>query len=186
MALILVYVGAVMVLFLFVVMMLDIDVGPLRRGLVRYLPVGLLVAVVMLVEILLLIGIHLFMVVVHKHTQYPGPGRTEDNVVGFPVGPVYAAKAGGFFFIVFGVLALIASTVTINANWNYGPYDPSPVQAGTQPDWYIGVFDGALRLMPGMIGDLSNRGRLSVEPTVQVELSDLIDRNYLDRQSLGQ
>ena len=72
--------------------------------------------------ILLLIGIHLFMVVVHKHTQYPGPGRTEDNVVGYPVGPVYAAKAGGFFFIVFGVLALIASTVTINANWNYGPY----------------------------------------------------------------
>ncbi|MBE0975163.1 cytochrome b, partial [Escherichia coli] len=44
--------------------------------------------------ILLLIGIHLFMVVVHKHTQYPGPGRTEDNVVGYPVGPVYAAKAG--------------------------------------------------------------------------------------------
>ncbi|CAM3630890.1 cytochrome bc complex cytochrome b subunit [Micrococcus flavus] len=105
--------------------------------------------------ILLLIGIHLFMVVVHKHTQYPGPGRTENNVVGYPVGPVYAAKAGGFFFIVFGILALIASTVTINAIWNYGPYDPSPVSAGTQPDWYIGVFDGALRLMPGMIGDFS-------------------------------
>ena len=56
-ALILVYVGAVMVLFLFVVMMLDIDVVPLREGYVRYLPVGLLVAVVMLVEMLTLIGI---------------------------------------------------------------------------------------------------------------------------------
>src|SRR5690606_7957689 len=56
-ALILVYVGAVMVLFLFVVMMLDIDIAPLREGYVRYLPVGLLVAVVMLVEILALIGI---------------------------------------------------------------------------------------------------------------------------------
>lgn len=56
-ALILVYVGAVMVLFLFVVMMLDIDVAPLREGYVRYLPVGLLVAVVMLVEMLTLIGI---------------------------------------------------------------------------------------------------------------------------------
>ena len=56
-ALILVYVGAVMVLFLFVVMMLDVDVVPLREGYVRYLPVGLLVAVVMLVEILTLIGI---------------------------------------------------------------------------------------------------------------------------------
>src|SRR5688572_17876300 len=56
-ALILVYVGAVMVLFLFVVMMLDVDVTPLREGFVRYLPVGLLVAVVMLAEMLTLIGI---------------------------------------------------------------------------------------------------------------------------------
>jgi len=56
-ALILVYVGAVMVLFLFVVMMLDIDVAPLREGYVRYLPFGLLVAVVMLVEMLTLIGV---------------------------------------------------------------------------------------------------------------------------------
>jgi len=56
-ALILVYVGAVMVLFLFVVMMLDIDIAPLREGYVRYLPFGLVVAVVMLVEMLTLIGI---------------------------------------------------------------------------------------------------------------------------------
>jgi NADH-quinone oxidoreductase subunit J len=56
-ALVLVYVGAVMVLFLFVVMMLDIDVAPLREGYVRYLPVGLLVAAIMLVEMLALIGI---------------------------------------------------------------------------------------------------------------------------------
>ena len=56
-ALVLVYVGAVMVLFLFVVMMLDIDVAPLREGYVRYLPVGLIVAVVMLLEILALIGV---------------------------------------------------------------------------------------------------------------------------------
>jgi NADH-quinone oxidoreductase subunit J len=56
-ALILVYVGAVMVLFLFVVMMLDIDVAPMREGFVRYLPFGLLVAVVMLVEMLTLIGV---------------------------------------------------------------------------------------------------------------------------------
>ncbi len=56
-ALILVYVGAVMVLFLFVVMMLDIDIDKLREGWVRYLPLGLLVAVVMLVQMLTLIGI---------------------------------------------------------------------------------------------------------------------------------
>ena len=56
-ALVLVYVGAVMVLFLFVVMMLDIDVAPLREGFVRYLPIGLIVAVAMLVEICMLIGV---------------------------------------------------------------------------------------------------------------------------------
>ena len=92
----------------------------------------------------------MFMVVLHKHTQYPGPGRTNNNVVGFPVGPVYAAKAGGFFFIVFGIIAFLASTFIINAIWNYGPYDPSPVQAGTQPDWYVGFGDDALRLWPGV------------------------------------
>jgi ubiquinol-cytochrome c reductase cytochrome b subunit len=101
--------------------------------------------------ILLMIAIHLFMVVVHKHTQYPGPGRNDGNVVGYPLGPVYAAKAGGFFFIVFGVVALMAAAFTINPIWNYGPYDPSPVSAGTQPDWYIGWVDGALRLMPGWL-----------------------------------
>jgi NADH-quinone oxidoreductase subunit J len=56
-ALVLVYVGAVMVLFLFVVMMLDLDLDPLREGFVRALPVGLAVAVIMLVEMLGLIGI---------------------------------------------------------------------------------------------------------------------------------
>ncbi|MDO5745246.1 MAG: ubiquinol-cytochrome c reductase cytochrome b subunit [Micrococcaceae bacterium] len=105
--------------------------------------------------ILLMVALHLFMVIVHKHTQYPGPGRTNDNVVGFPVGPVYAAKAGGFFFIVFGIVAAISGLLTINPVWNYGPYDPSPVSAGTQPDWYIGFVDGALRLMPGVLGNFS-------------------------------
>jgi NADH-quinone oxidoreductase subunit J len=56
-ALVLVYVGAVMVLFLFVVMMLDLDLDPLREGFVRALPIGLLVAIVMLVEMLALIGV---------------------------------------------------------------------------------------------------------------------------------
>ncbi|SDO83882.1 ubiquinol-cytochrome c reductase cytochrome b subunit [Pedococcus dokdonensis] len=94
---------------------------------------------------------HIGLVFVHKHTQFPGPGRTNDNVVGFPVMPVYAAKAGGFFFIVFGVIALISGLVTINPIWAYGPYDPSPVTAGSQPDWYMGFADGALRLLPGWL-----------------------------------
>ncbi|MFM2030759.1 MAG: hypothetical protein RI927_379, partial [Actinomycetota bacterium] len=98
--------------------------------------------------ILIFIVIHLFMVVIHKHTHYSGPGRKDTNVVGYPLMPVYVAKAGGFFFIVFGVIMLIAATFTINPVWNYGGYDPSPVSAGTQPDWYIGWLDGALRLAP--------------------------------------
>lgn len=95
-----------------------------------------------------LIGAHMVLLIVNKHTQFAGPGRTNDNVVGAPVMPVFAAKAGGFFFLVFGVIVLIASLFTINPIWNYGPYDPSPVSAGTQPDWYIGFADGALRLIP--------------------------------------
>jgi len=98
--------------------------------------------------ILVFIVIHLFMVVIHKHTHYSGPGRRDDNVVGYPLMPVYVAKAGGFFFLVFGVIMLVAATVSINPVWNYGGYDPSPVSAGTQPDWYIGWADGALRLAP--------------------------------------
>jgi ubiquinol-cytochrome c reductase cytochrome b subunit len=94
------------------------------------------------------LGVHLVLMVINKHTQFAGPGRTNDNVVGVPIMPVFAAKAGGFFFIVFGVIVLIASFFSINPVWVYGPYDPSPVSAGTQPDWYIGFADGALRLVP--------------------------------------
>lgn len=56
-ALVVVYVGAVMVLFLFVVMMLDIKLEPLREGFIRYLPVGIAVAIVMLVEMVGIIGL---------------------------------------------------------------------------------------------------------------------------------
>ncbi|MEY4648703.1 MAG: hypothetical protein RL009_1119 [Actinomycetota bacterium] len=98
--------------------------------------------------ILVFVAIHLFMVVIHKHTHYSGPGKRDDNVVGYPLMPVYVAKAGGFFFIVFGVIMAVAATFTINPVWSYGGYDPSPVSAGTQPDWYIGWLDGALRLAP--------------------------------------
>lgn len=106
---------------------------------------------ILLVPVLILafIGLHLLMVVLHKHTQYPGGGRTNKNVVGYPLFPVYVAKAGGFFFIVFAVIALLAATITINPVWNYGPYDPSPVSAGAQPDWYMLFLEGSLRLMPG-------------------------------------
>ena len=100
--------------------------------------------------LLALIAAHMLLLVYHKHTQWPGPGRTEENVVGFPMLPVYAAKAGGFFFIVFGVTALMGGLLSINPIWILGPYDPTRVTAGSQPDWYMGWPDGALRIMPGI------------------------------------
>jgi len=96
-----------------------------------------------------LVTLHLILIVYHKHTQWPGPGRTEQNVVGYPLLPVYAAKAGGFFFIVFGVIALMGALLSINPVWMFGPYDPSKVTAGSQPDWYLAWPDGLLRIIPG-------------------------------------
>jgi len=69
--------------------------------------------------------------------------------VGYPLYPVYMAKAGGFFFIVFGVICLMSAFLQINPVWAFGSYDPSPVSADAQPDWYMGFMDGAVRLMPG-------------------------------------
>ncbi len=99
--------------------------------------------------LLALVTAHMLLLVYHKHTQWPGPGRTEENVVGYPMMPVYMAKAGGFFFMVFGATALMGGLFTINPVWKFGPYDPSKVTAGSQPDWYMGWPDGALRIMPG-------------------------------------
>ena len=70
-------------------------------------------------------------------------------MVGHKLYPGYAANGGGFFFLVFGVIALLGGLVQINPIWLYGPYQPDVVSAGSQPDWYIGWLDGALRLMPG-------------------------------------
>src|SRR6202022_480988 len=55
MILIIVYVGAVLVLFLFVVMMLDVDFSRLRQGFLQYLPVGALVGLILLIELLLVV-----------------------------------------------------------------------------------------------------------------------------------
>ena len=98
--------------------------------------------------ILALVTVHVLLVAYQKHTQYPGPGRTNDNVVGFPLLPIYMAKAGGFFFIVFGLISTISAIATINPIWLFGPYVPNQVSAGSQPDWYMGFLDGAVRIMP--------------------------------------
>ncbi|THA60664.1 cytochrome bc complex cytochrome b subunit [Streptomyces sp. A0958] len=119
-------------------------------------PGGDLIARFYSIHILLLPGImlglvvgHLILVFYHKHTQFAGPGRTNKNVVGMPLLPVYMAKAGGFFFLVFGFIAIIAAIATINPIWALGPYRPDQVSTGAQPDWYMGFAEGFVRVMPG-------------------------------------
>jgi len=98
--------------------------------------------------LLALIAAHLALVWYQKHTQFPAAGRTERNVVGVRIMPVFAAHGLGWFAMVFGMLALMSGLFQINAVWNYGPYDPAMVSAGSQPDWYMGFTDGIIRLWP--------------------------------------
>jgi ubiquinol-cytochrome c reductase cytochrome b subunit len=95
-----------------------------------------------------LLVVHLILLLHHKHTQYPGPGRSNKNPVGLPL-KVRAVKSAGFFFLVAGVIFAMAALAQINPIWLYGPYRVDQVSAGSQPDWYMGVADGLLRVMPG-------------------------------------
>ncbi|MDY3127844.1 MAG: cytochrome bc complex cytochrome b subunit [Corynebacterium sp.] len=98
--------------------------------------------------ILGLIAAHLILVWFQKHTQFPGPGRAENNVVGVRIMPVFATKAIGMGFMTAGVLALMSGLLTINAIWLLGPYSPSAVSAGSQPDIYMLWTDGMARILP--------------------------------------
>ncbi|AVT39459.1 cytochrome bc complex cytochrome b subunit [Plantactinospora sp. BB1] len=108
------------------------------------------IAHVLLIPALLvaLISVHLGLVFKQKHTQWPGPGRTNSNVVGERMFPRYALKQGGFFMIVFGVIALLGGVAQINPIWFFGPYEAGVVSAASQPDWYVMFLDGSTRLMP--------------------------------------
>jgi ubiquinol-cytochrome c reductase cytochrome b subunit len=98
--------------------------------------------------LLALISVHLGLVFKQKHTQWPGPMRTNTNVVGERMFPRYALKQGGFFMTVFGVVSLLAGLFQINPIWLFGPYRASEVSSASQPDWYVMFMDGLVRLMP--------------------------------------
>ena len=98
--------------------------------------------------ILGLIAAHLALVWYQKHTQFPGPGRAENNVVGVRILPLFGIKAAAFGLITAGVLALMSGLTTINAIWLLGPYNPAQVSAGSQPDIYMLWTDGLARVMP--------------------------------------
>ncbi|RDI65275.1 cytochrome bc1 complex cytochrome b subunit [Nocardia pseudobrasiliensis] len=97
---------------------------------------------------LALVAAHVALVWYQKHTQFPGPGRTENNVVGARIVPVFAADQGAFFMFTLGVVAIMGGVLQINPIWNLGPYNPSQVSAGSQPDFYMMWTDGMARLMP--------------------------------------
>lgn len=96
-----------------------------------------------------LLVVHLGLVVRHKHTQFGGRGRTEKNVVGEPVWPRFAFKSIGLMLCTAAVIAALGGLAQINAIWLYGPYKVSNVSSASQPDWYMGWLDGALRVFPG-------------------------------------
>ncbi|MCC3328092.1 cytochrome bc1 complex cytochrome b subunit [Nocardia abscessus] len=98
--------------------------------------------------ILALIAAHVALVWYQKHTQFPGPGRTENNVVGARIVPVFAADQGAFFAFTLGIVGIMGGVFQINPIWNMGPYNPSQVSAGSQPDFYMMWTDGMARLMP--------------------------------------
>lgn len=98
-----------------------------------------------------LLTAHLGILWRQKHTQFPGKGRSETTITGSRLWPSYMLKSVALFFLVSAVLAGLAGLAQINPVWLYGPYDPAKAAAatsGSQPDWYVGWLDGALRLLP--------------------------------------
>jgi ubiquinol-cytochrome c reductase cytochrome b subunit len=138
---------------------------------------------------LALVGVHLALVWYQKHTQFPGVRRKETNVVGVRILPVFALKGGAFFALATGILALMSGLFQINPVWKFGPYDPSKVSAGSQPDWYMGWADGLLRVYPPWELYL---GRYTVPPVffagaigIAVLIGALISYPWLERRLSG-
>ncbi|WP_433333311.1 cytochrome bc1 complex cytochrome b subunit [Spirillospora sp. CA-294931] len=110
-----------------------------------------------IIHVLLIPGILAAMIPVHAvmltwrqtHTQYPGKGSSQRSVKGVPFFPVFIGKTTALFLWVIGVTTLLAAFIQINPVWLFGPYDPGAISAGSQPDWYMGWLEGALRIMPG-------------------------------------
>jgi ubiquinol-cytochrome c reductase cytochrome b subunit len=98
--------------------------------------------------LLALITAHIFIMFWQKHTQMPAKGNTERNVIGQPSYPYFVAKTSAWFMFIFGALALLATFAQINPIWLYGPYSPVAISSASQPDFYMGILEGSLRIMP--------------------------------------
>jgi ubiquinol-cytochrome c reductase cytochrome b subunit len=96
--------------------------------------------------LLMLVGLHLAIVALQKHTQFPGPGRTERNVVGKRFWPQHALRSVSLLLLTAAVCAGLGGLAQINPVWHYGPSRAAHVTSPAQPDWYLGWLDGLLRL----------------------------------------
>jgi len=112
----------------------------------------LFIAHVFIIPVILaaLITVHLAIIMLQRHSQFPGAGRREDNVVGTPMWPGYALRSLGLFAAVAAVLVLMGGLIQVNPLWLWGPYHPYIGTNGAQPDWYLGWLIGALRIMPNL------------------------------------
>ncbi|MCU1640515.1 MAG: cytochrome bc complex cytochrome b subunit [Nocardia sp.] len=137
---------------------------------------------------LALIAAHIALVWYQKHTQYPGPGRSERNVVGTRIVPVFSLDQGAFFAFTLAVLALMGGLLQINPIWNLGPYNPSQVSAGTQPDFYMMWTDGFLRLFPAWELHLFGHmvpGAFSVALAMPIIFGLLIGYPWIEKRLTG-
>jgi quinol-cytochrome oxidoreductase complex cytochrome b subunit len=119
-------------------------------------PGDLIIPRLYVIHVLLIPGILAALIPLHAvvltwrqtHTQFPGKGSSNRTVYGYPFFPVFIAKTTAFFLFVFAGVALLATFFQINPIWLFGPYDPGAISSGSQPDWYMGWLEGALRMMP--------------------------------------
>jgi ubiquinol-cytochrome c reductase cytochrome b subunit len=95
-----------------------------------------------------LVAVHVGLVWYLKHTQFPGPGARETNVVGERTLPGFGSKTVGNGLGVVAVVTLLAGLCQINPVFLWGQYDASASSSGVQPDWYAGFLIGGLRLFP--------------------------------------
>jgi len=103
MILVVVYVGAVAVLFLFVVMMLDVDFAELRQGFLQYLPIGAVLGAVLLIELILVVGAWAIGPDVAKAVAAPTPAMPNTQALGLLLYTRYI-----YFFQSAGVVLLVA------------------------------------------------------------------------------
>lgn len=121
--------------------------------------------------------------------QFAGAGRTEDNIVG-RAWAAMAVRAAGLCLITVGIMFGMAATVTIAPVWLNGPASPSDASDGSQPDWFTGFLDGALRLVPphwefNGVGGTWPLALLIPQAAVALFLAIIVAYPYLEERLTG-